>query len=112
MIVPVLGLASNLCEPQIGCRVDRTHQLLAGINRKVFLNQWGFPDIHISPDHLLEFFKLDFHCLNSDSLEKHSLTVWIYEKKDTFLIFRGNRLIFHFKWNAFKQKFKRPEIMM
>jgi len=112
MIVPVLGLVSNLHEPQIGCWVDHTHQLLAGLNRKVFLNQWGFPDIQISSEHLLEFLKLDFLCLNSYSLGKHPLTVWIYEKKDTFLIFRGNRLIFHFKWNTLKHKLRKPEIMM
>jgi hypothetical protein len=112
MVIPVLGLFSNLCEPQIGCWVDRTHQMLAGINRTVFLNQRGLPDIHISLEHLLELFKLNFLCLNSDPLEKNPLTVWIYEKKDTLLIFRRNRLIFHFKWSAFKQKFKKPEIMM
>ena len=112
MMIPVLGLISNLCEPQIGPWVGRTHRLLAGLNRKVFLNQWGVPDIQLSPDHLLESFKLDFLCLKSDPLEKNPLTVWIYEKKDTLLIFRGNRLIFHFKWNAFKQKFKKPEIVM
>ena len=111
MVIPVLGLVSNLCDPQIGGWMDRTHQMLAGINRTVFLNQWGLPDIHISPDHL-NFLKLDFLFLNRDSLEENPLTVWIYEKKDTFLIFRRNKLIFHFKWSVFKQKFKKPEIMM
>jgi len=112
MIIPVLGLASNLCEPQIGCWMDRTHQMLAGINQKLFLNQWGLPDINIGLDHLLEFFKPDFFFLNSDCMIENSLTVWIYEKKDTFLIFRRNKLIFHFKWSTFRQEFKKPEIMM
>jgi len=112
MVIPVLGFVSNLYEPQIGCWVDRTHQMLAGINRAVFLHQWGLPDIHISLDHLQEFFRLDFFFLNCDPVRKESLAVWIYKKQDTFLIFRRNRLIFHFKWSAFKRKFKKPELMM
>ena len=112
MVIPPLGLVSHFCKPQIGCGVDRPHQILAGINRTIFLNQWGLPDIRISPDHLLEFFKLDFLCLNRDSLGRNHFTAWIYEKKDTFLIFRRNKLILHFKWSAFKQKFKKSEIMI
>jgi hypothetical protein len=112
MFIPVLGIVPNLYEPQIGCRVDRTHQLLAGISKKVFLNQWGLPDIHISLDDLLKYFKPDFLCLNSDSLEKNLLTIWIYQTMNTFLIFKQTRLIFHFKWSKFKQEFKKPEIMI
>jgi len=70
MVIPVLGLVSNLCDPQIGCWMKCTHQMLAGINRTVFLNQWGLPDINISLDHLLEFFELDFIFLNRDSIGK------------------------------------------
>ncbi len=112
MVIPLLGLVSHFCKPQIGCGVERTHQMLAGINRTIFLNQWGLPDINISMDHLLEFFKLDFLCLNRDSLGRNHFTAWIYKKEDTFLIFRRNKLIFHFKWSVFKQKLKKQEIMM
>jgi hypothetical protein len=112
MIIPVLSLVSNLYEPQVGFWVDHTHQMLAGINRTVFLNQWGTPDIYMGLDHLQEFFGLDFIRPNSDSVRKDPLTAWIYEKMDTFLIFKRNRLIFHFKWSEFKQKFRKSEIMM
>lgn len=84
-----------------------THLMLTGISQTVFLRQWGMPEIKISLDHLEACFILDFITLNIDSIQKGFVTVWIYEKKDRVVFFRGEKLISHFKWTQFKKRFKR-----
>ncbi len=57
---------------------------------------------------LERFFSLDFLPLNSDPSENNPITIWIYEKVDIFVLFSKGKLIAHFKWSEFKERFKKP----
>ncbi|OGP73554.1 MAG: hypothetical protein A2V86_04760 [Deltaproteobacteria bacterium RBG_16_49_23] len=78
--------------------------MLAGINQKIFLNQWGDPDIRISLDRLQGYFALETMVLNRESGTEDFNTVWIYEKRNRIFFFKKGRLTSHFRWNEFKDK--------
>lgn len=82
------------------------HQVLSGIHQTTFLNQWGHPEIRLSLDHLEGFFELDSISLKNELGEETFHSVWIYESKDKILFFKRGRLISHFKWSDFKQRWK------
>ena len=85
--------------------------MLAGINQEIFCRQWGMPEINIGFDHLQEFFRLDFLPSNNDSSENDlTLIAWIYEKRDMFVLFRRGKLVAHFKWSEFKERFKKSKV--
>lgn len=90
--------------------MDRAHLMLAGINQEVFLRQWGMPEIHVSFNHLQEYFKLDIFSLNNDSSGDDPPTAWIYEKRDMFVLFRRGKLIVHFKWSELKERIKNSKV--
>jgi len=111
MAIPVLNLISNLCKPQSKQTAGLTHLMLAGINQEIFCRQWGMPEINIGFDHLQEFFRLDFLPSNNDSSENDlTLIAWIYEKRDMFVLFRRGKLVAHFKWSEFKERFKKSKV--
>jgi hypothetical protein len=82
------------------------HAMLTGIYQTVFLNQWGVPEIKISLDRLQGVFELDALFLNSEPSEDDNHTVWIYEKRDMILFFKRGRLVSHFRWSEFKERWK------
>ncbi len=106
MAIPVLSLISNFCKPRRKYPTRPVHLKLAGMNQEIFLHQWGAPEIDITLESLQRFFSLDFLPLNSDSPENNPITVWIYEKMDIFVLFSKGKLIAHFKWSEFKERFK------
>jgi len=108
MAIPVLSLISNLCKPRPKYPTGQIHLKLAGMNQEIFVRHWGAPEIHIPLENLQRFFSLDFLPLNSDSSENNPITVWIYEKVDIFVLFSKGKLIAHFKWSEFKERFKKP----
>lgn len=110
MAFHVLGLISNLYKPQPRHKIGGAHLMLSGINQEIFLRHWGTPEININFDDLQEIFRLDFLPLNSDSPENETLAAWIYEKMDIFVIFRKGKLIAHFKWSEFRERFKRSKM--
>lgn len=103
MAFHILSLISNLYKPH------SRHLMLSGINQEIFLRHWGTPEFNINIDNLREFFRLDFLPLDSDSLENDIFTAWIYEKMDIFILFRKGKLIAHFKWSEFRERFKRSK---
>ncbi len=108
----VPNLISNLWKNPLPPRpmmARQNHLMLAGINQTVFLNQWGIPEIKISLDRLGGFFNLDSMSFHIDSPEEDPYTVWIYEKRDRILFFKRGKLISHFKWSEFREKWKRPK---
>jgi hypothetical protein len=84
--------------------------MLSGINQEIFLRHWGTPELNINLDNLREFIKLDFLPLDIDSFGDETLTAWIYEKMDIFILFRKGKLIAHFKWSELREKFKRSKV--
>jgi len=83
--------------------------MMAGIFQDVFLNQWGVPEFQISLSRLAGFFKLETLFSNIGYDEADYYKVWIYEKKNRILFFKNKKLLFHFRWNEFKEKWKRPK---
>jgi len=84
--------------------------MLSGINQEIFLRHWGTPEININFDDLQEIFRLDFLPFNSDFQENETFAAWIYEKMDIFVLFRKGKLISHFKWSEFKERFQRSKM--
>ena len=82
---------------------------MAGIFQTAFLNQWGVPEFQISLARLAGFFRLDALFSNTRFDEGDHYTVWIYEKRNKILFFRSKKLLFHFRWDEFKEGWKRPK---
>jgi hypothetical protein len=85
------------------------HLMLSGIYQNVFLGQWGTPEFQVGLGRLAGFFKLDFLFMNWGQSETEVYTAWIYEKRNRILFFKNKKLIFHFRWDEFKEKWKRPK---
>ncbi len=110
MALHVLGFISNLYKTQSRRKMGGAHLMLSGINQDIFLRQWGTPEININVEDLQEILRLDFLPVNNDSAEKETLAAWIYEKMDIFVLFRRGKLIAHFKWSEFKERFERSKM--
>jgi hypothetical protein len=85
------------------------HLMMSGIYQNTFLSQWGTPEFQMGLGRLAGFFKLDFLFMNWGQSEAGEYTAWIYEKRNRILFFRNRKLIFHFRWDEFKEKWKRPK---
>lgn len=85
------------------------HLTMAGIFQNAFLNQWGTPEFQMNLGRLAGFFRLDFLFINRGRSEEEEYTAWIYEKRNRILFFKNKKLIFHFRWDEFKEKWKRPK---
>jgi len=83
--------------------------MLAGINQKIFISEWGHPNIRISLDRLHGYFEPDMLVLlvlNEEPAAEDDYTVWIYEKRNRIFFFKKGRLTTHFRWNEFKDKWR------
>jgi len=109
MLTLVPNLISNLLRGPSRPPRNNSHLMLAGINQTVFLNQWGVPEIKISLDRLQGSYELDSLSLSTEPHEGDYHTVWIYEKKDRIFFFKRGKLISHFRWREFKEKWKKPK---
>ena len=85
------------------------HLMMSGIYQNTFRSQWGTPEFQMGLSRLAGFFKLDFLFMNWRQTEAGEYTAWIYEKKNRILFFKNKKLIFHFRWDEFKEKWKRPK---
>jgi hypothetical protein len=109
MMIPVPSLISNLWRrPPVPVQAN-PYGMMAGLYQTLFLNQWGAPEFQISLDRLAGFFKLESLLLNIRPSEEEEYTVLIYEKRNKILFFRNKKLLFHFKWDEFKENWKRPK---
>ena len=110
MAIPVLSVISNFRKPRPKYRTGQIHLKLAGINQDIFVRQWGTPEIDITLENLERFFSLDFLPSSINTFENDPTTAWIYEKMDMFVLFSKGKLIAHFKWSEFKERFKKPKV--
>lgn len=95
MAIPVLDLISNFRKPSSRQVPERSHLMLAGINQKVFRNQWGEPETQVALYQLGKLDKLGTMFLITDPAEAAQLSVWIYEKKNSVLFFTKEKLVSH-----------------
>ncbi len=102
MTIPVLHLVPNILKPAPRQIPERPHLMLAGINQKSFLNQWGEPEAQVGLRQIGKLNKLGTLLLMTDPDEETSLSVWIYKKKDSILFFTKEKLISHFTCKKFR----------
>ncbi len=109
MMIPIPSAISNLLKrPPVAVQTN-PHGMMAGLYQNLFLNQWGLPEFQITLERLAGFFNLDYLFLNINFSEENDHTVWIYEKRNKILFFKNKKLLFHFRWDEFKEKWKRPK---
>ena len=102
MMIPVLDLIPNFRKSRPKEGPERPHLKLAGINQKVFLNQWGEPETHLGLNHLGKLDKLGTVFLLTTDTEETPLSVWIYKEKDSVLLFIKEKLVSHFSCKKFR----------
>jgi len=108
-MIPVPNLISSLWKrPPVPVQAN-PYGMMAGLYQTLFSNQWGVPEFQVSLEKLAGFFRLDSLFLNIRPGEEDYYRVWIYEKKNKILFFRNKKLILHFAWDEFKEKWKRPK---
>ena len=108
-MIPVPNLISSLWKrPPVPVQAN-PYGMMAGLYQTLFSNQWGVPEFQVSLEKLAGFFRLDSLFLNIRPGEEDYYRVWIYEKKNKILFFRNKKLILHFGWDEFKEKWKRPK---
>jgi len=108
-MIPVPNLISSLWKrPPVPVQAN-PNGMMAGLYQTLFSNQWGVPEFQVSLEKLAGFFRLDSLFLNIRPGEEDYYTVWIYEKKNKILFFRNKKLVLHFRWGEFKEKWKRPK---
>ena len=109
VMIPVPNLISSLWKrPPVPVQAN-PYGMMAGLYQTLFSNQWGVPEFHVSLEKLAGFFRLDSLFLNIRPGEEDYYTVWIYEKKNKILFFRNKKLVLHFRWDEFKEKWRRPK---
>ncbi len=81
---------------------ERPHLFMAGLNQKVFLNQWGEPEAQLTLNQLGELNKLGTMFLITDPTEEANLSVWIYQKRNRILLFAREKLVSHFSCKKFR----------
>lgn len=102
MTNPLLHLIPNTRKAGSGQTPERPHLMLAGINQKAFLNQWGEPEAQVGLSQIGKINKLGTLFLITDPNEETPLSVWIYKKKDSILFFTREKLISHFSCKKFR----------
>ena len=85
---------------------ERPHLFMTGLNQKVFLSQWGAPETQISLNQLGRLSKLGTVFLITEPAEEAHISVWIYKKKNSILLFAKEKLVSHFSFRRFKHELK------
>jgi hypothetical protein len=104
MTISGLELISNFWKPRPKQVPQRPRLFMTGLNQKVFLNQWGEPETQVALNQLGKLDKLRVMFLIGDPAEAAQLSVWIYEKKNSVLLFTKEKLVFHFSCKKFRQR--------
>ena len=102
MTAPGLDLISHLRKSRPKQMPERPHLFMAGLNQKVFLKQWGEPETQVSLNKLGKLNKLGTMFLISDPAEEAHISVWIYKKKNSILLFTKEKLVSHFSFRRFR----------
>lgn len=102
MPIAGLDLISHFRKARPTQMPERPHLFMAGLNQKVFLNQWGEPEEQLTLNQLGELNKLGTMFLITDPTEEANLSVWIYKKKNSILLFAREKLVSHFSCKKFR----------
>ena len=103
MAIPGFELISNFRKARPKQVPERPHLFMAGLNQKVFLNQWGEPERQVPLSELGKLDKLGTMFLVTDPAEAAQVSVWIYEKKNSILLFSKEKLVSHFSCRQFRE---------
>jgi len=102
MAIPGLDLILSLRKSRPKPLPERPHSFMAGLNQKVFLDQWGKPETQVSLNELGKLSKLGTMFLVTDPAKQANTSVWIYKKKNSILLFTKEKLVSHFSFNRFR----------
>ena len=83
---------------------EHPHLFMKGLNQKVFLSQWGAPETQVSLNQLGKLSKLGTLFLITDPAEEAHISVWIYKKKNSILLFTKEKLVSHFSFRRFQDE--------
>ena len=100
MPIPGLDLISNFRRLRPKQMPERPHLFMTGLNQRVFLNQWGEPEAQVTLNQLGKMSNLG--TILTDPAEEANLSVWIYKKKNSILLFAKEKLVSHFSCDKFK----------
>lgn len=84
---------------------ERPHLFMAGLNQKLFLSQWGEPEAQVALNQIGKLDKLGTLFLITDPAQEAHLSVWIYKKKKSILLFAKEKLVSHFSCHQFRSLF-------
>jgi len=104
MAIPGIDLISYFWKARRKQMPERPHLFMAGLNQKVFLNQWGKPESQLTLDQLGKLNQLGTMFLISDPTEEARLSLWIYKKKNCVLLFANEKLVSHFSCKKFRSE--------
>ena len=104
MAIPGLDLISHLRKSRPKQIPERPHLFMKGLNQKVFLSQWGEPETQVSLNELGKLSNLGTMFLITDPAEEAHISVWIYKKKNSILLFTKEKLVSHFSLRRFSQE--------
>ena len=107
MIPPVLDRVSNFRKSRPREAPERPHLMLTGINQKVFLKEWGEPETQLNLSQLGELKRLGAIFLVTPDVAQTSLSVWVYKKKKSILLFAKEKLVSHFSCNKLSDPIQR-----
>lgn len=102
--MPGLDLISHLRKSRTKQVPEQPHLFMTGLNQKVFLSQWGAPETQVSLNRLGKLGKLGTMFLITDPAEEAQISVWIYKKKNSILLFAREKLVSHFSFRRFKDE--------
>ena len=102
MTILGLDLISHLRKSRPKQIPERPHLFMTGLNQKVFLDQWGEPEAQVSLNQLGKLSKLGTMFLITDPTEEAHISVWIYKKKNSILLFTKEKLVSHFSFRRFR----------
>jgi hypothetical protein len=104
MTIPGLDLITHSRKYRQKQVPDRPHLFMTGLNQKVFLSQWGAPEAQVSLNQLGKLSKLGTVFLITEPAEEAHISVWIYKKKNSILLFAKEKLVSHFSFRRFKHE--------
>ena len=104
MAIPGLDLISHLRKSRPKQIPERPHLFMKGLNQKVFLSQWGAPETQVSLNEIGKLSNLGTMFLIADPAEEAHISVWIYKKKNSILLFTKEKLVSHFSLRRFSQE--------
>jgi hypothetical protein len=104
MTIPGLDLITHSRKSRTKQIPEQPHLFMTGLNQKIFLNQWGEPETQVSLNQLGKLSKLGTMFLITDPAEQAHISVWIYKKKNSILLFAKEKLVSHFSFRRFEHE--------